>query len=197
LATDLEMKRQARKEGQNRVTKRLQQLTETLAHRQQPAQPTQATPPQEIPDPDKAPLGTLKFLMNQQREVKIAQGASVQEQQRFQLTQRVMDEASRLEMDFQREQPDYGTATNSSPKYNEARAFVINIRRAELTAIGTYNRFRFPRWPSRKHSDLPASAPGQPQSGPSCHGRCKSARFPSALARIDPGLLTKSDPPAC
>ena len=133
------MKRQARKEEQNRVTKRLQQLTETLAHRQQPAQPTQATPPQEIPDPDKAPLGTLKFLMNQQREVKIAQGASVQEQQRFQLTQRVMDEASRLEMDFQREQPDYGTATNSSPKYNEARAFVINIRRAELTAIGTYN----------------------------------------------------------
>jgi hypothetical protein len=71
--------------------------------------------------------------------VKIAQGASVQEQQRFQLTQRVMDEASRLEMDFQREQPDYGTATNSSPKYNEARKFVINIRRAELTAIGTYN----------------------------------------------------------
>jgi hypothetical protein len=42
-------------------------------------------------------------------------------------------------MEFLREQPDFDAASGHSPSYNEASAFLVNMRRAELQAVGGYN----------------------------------------------------------
>jgi hypothetical protein len=137
LNAALREERNAAKERDRKTELRLQQLQEALTARQ----PTEQKPatPQEIPDPDKDPMGALKALLAAARENKQAQAVNAQETQRRQAEQRIMGEASRMEMEFLREQPDYDSATGQSSTYNEASAFLVNMRRAELNAIGAYN----------------------------------------------------------
>jgi hypothetical protein len=91
-------------------------------------------------------MGTLKFLLTQQQGAKTAQGATAEEVQRQNQIRHVNGEASRLETEFLREQPDYDVTINpatgmsvGSPTYNKSSMFLMNMRRAEFAAIGVYN----------------------------------------------------------
>jgi hypothetical protein len=137
LNAALREERQARKDIETRTTQRLQQLQDALIARQQPEQPKQQ--PQEMPDPEKDPMGALKHLLAKARETDQVQAVTVQETQRRQQEQRIMGEASRMEMEYLSTMPDYDATTRASATYNEASAFLVNMRRAELAAIGSYN----------------------------------------------------------
>lgn len=137
LNAALREERQGRKEFETKANERLRLLQEAIVARQEQAKPPAAS--QETPDPEKDPMGALKMLLAQAKENRQVHADGVQETERRQQEQRIMGEASRLEMEYLREQPDFDAGTGNSPSYNEASAFLVNMRRAELAALGTYN----------------------------------------------------------
>lgn len=109
---------------------RLQQLQQALV------KPVAQAEPEEMPDPDKDAMGALKFLLKEQQKVKEFQGQTQAERERATAVHGVMNEAGRQETEFLKTQPDFDAATGTSPTYNEASAFLLNMRRAELQALG-------------------------------------------------------------
>lgn len=109
---------------------RLAQLQEAMA------KPVEQAAPEEMPDPEKDAMGALKFLLKEQQKVKEYQGQTQAERERATAHQAVMSEAGRQENEFLKTQPDFDATTGTSPTYNEASAFLLNMRRAELQALG-------------------------------------------------------------
>jgi hypothetical protein len=154
LNAALRQERAEAKERERRTDDRLRQLQEAM-------KPKEASPqvqPQEIPDPDKDPMGALKALLAQAREAKQTQTLTAQEVERQQQTQRIMGDASRMEYEYLATLPDYDANSRVSPTYNEASAYLVNMRRAELNAIGSYNPMQINQMISQEAIGLAAQA---------------------------------------
>lgn len=139
----LREERMATKERDRLTNERIKLIQEAiLQSRQQPAQQQQH---EVIPDVEKDPLGTLKYLLEQQKKGTQVQHLSEQQVQQQHQAQRVMNDAGRMENEWLQQQEDYDASINpqtgmpkGSAVYNEASSFLVNMRRAELLATGAY-----------------------------------------------------------
>lgn len=132
----LKQERQEAKERDRRTEERLRLLQSVVEQRQAPqVQQQQET----IPDVDKDPLGTLKYVVGKIRQGDQTQQQTQQQQQEQFYRQQIVGEASRMEAEFLSQQPDFDASTRTSPTYNEASNFLVTMRKAELTATGSYN----------------------------------------------------------
>lgn len=135
LEAALREERRTRAENERKTDERLRLLQTVIEQKQQtPTQPQEA-----IPDVEKDPLGTLKFLFKEVREGKQNKQLNTQQVEERQHNQRIMGEAGRMEMEFLAQQPDYDVTTKQSASYNDASSFLVNMRKAELAATGAYN----------------------------------------------------------
>lgn len=133
LQAALNEERERRKQAERTNEERIAKLQELILQKVNPPQPKVE---EQIPDPEKDPVGALKVLLKQSHEYKQNQQATEQENQRALQEQRIMGDASRAEGEYLSTLPDFDANTRTSSTYNEASAFLINMRRAELNALG-------------------------------------------------------------
>jgi len=137
-AENLEMalreERRLRAESERRTEERLRLLQEVVTSKPKPE-----VQPEVIPDPDKDAMGALKYLLQKTRQGEQQQHTTAMQQEMQRQSQAVMGEAARMENDYLRQQPDYDANTGVSQTYNEASGFLVNMRKAELAATGSYN----------------------------------------------------------